>query len=93
MEAPSMGALGEVVNEESQCKVFPDGTKEWYNINRKFHRIEGPAVEWSNGTKEWWVNGKFLGNNDEGFWALWEKLTHEQRSNWKLLQWAPWVKS
>jgi len=34
-----------------------------------------------------------LGYGDEGFWALWEKLTEEERSNWKLLQWAPWVKS
>ena len=23
-----------------------------------FHREDGPAIEWADGTKEWWVNGK-----------------------------------
>jgi hypothetical protein len=22
------------------------------------HREDGPAVEWKNGMKEWWINGK-----------------------------------
>lgn len=22
------------------------------------HREDGPAVEWENGDKEWWINGK-----------------------------------
>jgi len=109
-----MGALGEVVSEESQCKVLPDGTKEWWH-NGKLHRTNGPAVEEADGTKEWWFegklhrtngpavehvdndpswyfNGRWLGYEDEGFWALWELLTPEERSDWKLLQWAPWVK-
>jgi len=24
------------------------------------HREDGPAVEWINGTKQWWLNGKQL---------------------------------
>ena len=23
-----------------------------------FHRLDGPAIEWTNGDKEWWQNGK-----------------------------------
>jgi hypothetical protein len=23
----------------------------------KYHREDGPAVEWANGSKEWWLNG------------------------------------
>ncbi len=133
-----MGTLGEVMNEKPQCKVFPDGTKEW-SLNGERHRSDGPALEWTDGNKEWWFNGerhrtdgpalecangtkawwfcgkrhridgpaleganvnkqwwfngKLLGFEDEGFWALWELLTPEERSDWKLLQWAPWVKS
>ena len=28
------------------------------NVKGKLHRLDGPACEWANGTKEWWVNGK-----------------------------------
>ena len=29
-----------------------------YYINGKFHRIDGPAIVWSDGTKVWYLNGK-----------------------------------
>ena len=32
------------------------GTKRWY-LNDKLHRIDGPAVEYEDGSKEWWING------------------------------------
>ena len=35
---------------ESCCK------KEWYK-NGQLHRLDGPAVEWKDGTKEWYKNG------------------------------------
>jgi hypothetical protein len=125
------------MNEESQCKILPNGNKEWW-LNGKLHHTNGPAIEWTDGHKEWWLNGKphrtdgpaiertngikewwfrgkrhrtdgpalecangtnvwwfyekMLGYEDEGFWALWELLSEEERSDWKLLQWAPWVK-
>ena len=30
----------------------------WYNDKDQFHRLDGPAVEGTNGYKEWWVEGK-----------------------------------
>jgi len=36
-------------------------------------------VEHSGGPINWWVNNKYLGNDVEGFWALWELLSNEQR--------------
>jgi len=126
------------MNEESQCKILPNGNKQWW-LNGELHRFEGPAIEWTDGHKEWWLNGKphrtdgpaiewadgdkewrfegklhrtngpaveyvdndpswyfngrWLGFGDVGFWALWDLLDEEQRSDWKLLQYAPWVKS
>ena len=53
----------------------------------------GAGVEYGDYVPLWYFNGRWLGYEDEGFWALWELLTPEERSDWKLLQWAPWVKS
>ncbi len=38
--------------------VDNDKTIRWYNDKEKFHRLDGPAVEWANGSKEWYVDGK-----------------------------------
>ena len=32
------------------------GNKYWY-FNGQLHRVDGPAIENSNGYKEWWLNG------------------------------------
>jgi hypothetical protein len=37
---------------------FLSGTKCWYK-ERKYHRLDGPACEYSNGDKEWMIEGKF----------------------------------
>ena len=36
---------------------YPDGTKCWY-LNNKYHREDGPAIEFLDGAKEWYWNGK-----------------------------------
>jgi hypothetical protein len=37
--------------------VDDDGTKFWYRAG-KWHREDGPAIEWANGDKQWYRNGK-----------------------------------
>ena len=37
---------------------YPNGTKKWY-LNRKYHRVDGPAVEDADGSKYWYLNGQF----------------------------------
>ena len=32
--------------------------KEYKNENGEYHRTDGPAIERSDGTKEWWINGE-----------------------------------
>jgi hypothetical protein len=41
-------------------KVTVDNHKtiRWYNDKGKFHRLDGPAIEYANGAKVWYVNGK-----------------------------------
>ena len=33
---------------------LPDGSKAWM-LNGNLHRETGPAIEWANGFKEWYV--------------------------------------
>ena len=41
---------------EYNVKVFEDRT-EW-RLDGSFHREDGPAIVWSNGTKFWYRHGK-----------------------------------
>jgi hypothetical protein len=31
-----------------ECRIYDDGDKFWY-LNGKYHRTDGPAIEWANG--------------------------------------------
>lgn len=58
--------------------------KEWGNESYRFHRDSGPAYicYYPDGSIHWeafYVAGKFLGREKEGFWALWEILTEVER--------------
>ncbi len=33
-------------------------TIRWYNDKEKLHRLDGPAFEYANGDKAWYVDGK-----------------------------------
>ena len=68
-------------------KVGENKTKHWY-LNGKFHREDGPAVEWANGTKWWCLNDKL--HREDGpaieyadgtkYWYLnGEQLTEKER--------------
>ena len=56
------------------------GTKHWYNEKGKYHRENGPAIEFTNGSKFWIINGKLHredgpaiertdGSNKEEWWV------------------------
>ena len=42
-----------------ECKTRPNGDREWW-LNGRYHREDGPAIEWANGTKKWYLNGEEL---------------------------------
>ena len=42
---------------EYKIKIYEDRT-EWYNLKGQLHREGGPAIEYANGTKSWYLNGK-----------------------------------
>jgi hypothetical protein len=54
------------------------GTKIWKLPNGNCHREDGPAIEYSHGTKSWYINGKlhredgpaFERNDGYKYWYL-----------------------
>ena len=47
------------VKEQPECEVDKNGTKRWY-LNDELHREDGPAVEHTDGGKEWWLHDKLV---------------------------------
>lgn len=56
-------------------------------LNGQQHRDDGPAVEWSDGGKEWWKNGKRsrddgpaveLANGTKEWWVAGQRMLEEQ---------------
>jgi hypothetical protein len=45
------------MDDESYLETDRYGTKFWKNKKRLLHRLDGPAIEWPNGYKEWCKNG------------------------------------
>lgn len=43
---------------KSTMSIDQYGNRHWRNDVSKFHREEGPAIEWVGGSKSWWFNGK-----------------------------------
>ena len=35
-----------------------------YYVNNLLHRDNGPAKEYHDGNKEWWLNGNYYGENN-----------------------------
>lgn len=42
----------------SKLKIDKNGDRFWLNEDGMLHRIDGPAVEENNGSKEWFFNGE-----------------------------------
>ena len=79
---------GQFHRTDGPAREYSDGSKEWY-INGRLHRIDGPAIMIPEDDKGWYINGKWLGINDKGFWALWDRLTLEQKQDSTLLSYLP----
>jgi len=37
------------------CKINQNGTKWWF-LNGKYHREDGPAIEYEDGRQHWFIN-------------------------------------
>ena len=43
--------------------IWSFNTKEWWQ-NGKRHREDGPAIEHSDGRREWYLNGQWVNERD-----------------------------
>ena len=50
----------DVTERKEQGWVMECGHKVWRNAGSVRHRENGPAVEYSDGTTEWWIEGRQL---------------------------------
>jgi hypothetical protein len=42
-----------------EVREYPSGTKFWF-LQGKYHREDGPAIEWAYGDGSWWINDKLI---------------------------------
>ena len=45
------------MKEQVYQVIVTEEKTEWRNAQGQLHRLDGPAVEWADGTKFWWQNG------------------------------------
>jgi len=48
---------------EYKVTVYIDRT-EWFNIQGQRHREDGPAIEYANGSRFWYLNGKAISEKE-----------------------------
>ncbi len=45
------------MDSKSTMRIDKNGNKYWTKNDGLLHRLDGPAMEWANGHKEWYKNG------------------------------------
>ena len=71
--------------EQPECRVDEYGTKGWY-LRGRWHREDGPAIEWADGRKQWRLNGLLHRENGpaieqpDGYkeWYLHNEIVHPE---------------
>jgi hypothetical protein len=46
----------------------------YYYLNNDLHRLDGPAIEYLDGTKDWWIEGKRIYCNSQKEFERYIKL-------------------
>jgi hypothetical protein len=57
MKTIKINSRNSIPNNFTGIAKYLDGSKEWYKEG-KFHREDGPAIEFTNETKHWYKEGK-----------------------------------
>ena len=82
------------MTEQPKSYINKNGDNIWYLPSKGkscWHRLDGPAVEYNDGIKQWWVNGKqhrldgpaFEGvNGTKMWWVNGKTLPTEEVEDW-----------
>ena len=57
--------------------TLPSGSKIHYDANNRIHRLDGPAIEYFSGRKQWWIHGEFIHDECDGKMSKENKLRFE----------------
>ena len=66
------------------------GTRIYRNSSSERHRQHGPAVEWADGSKSWWLNGRLhrvdgpaieCASGAKFWWLNGEEVTYEEHAH------------
>jgi len=60
------------------------GAKHWCDVDGEFHREDGPAWEWADGSKFWYIHGRE--HREDGPAREWADGTKEWWINKKLIK-------
>ena len=88
------GQMDKIMN--SKLRVYPDGTKRWYNERGELHREENdlPAIEYADGKKAWYKNGQLHRDNDLPaviyYWG--DKYWYKNGFAYRFDNWIVWNK-
>jgi hypothetical protein len=65
------------MDDEYFIEIDKWGNKHWRNKDGEFHRLDGPAIEWPNGDKQWWKKRNLHRSDgpaiEEGGYKAWWK--------------------
>jgi hypothetical protein len=53
-------SFNEVLSNEKEYKNYKYWVIKYLNEDNEYHRLDGPAIEYSDGEKEYWYNDKFI---------------------------------
>jgi hypothetical protein len=68
--------MSDVYDEDGKYKpnlngeLDEDGDRLWTNSEGEYHREDGPAIEYADGDKYWYINGKYFSKDE---WLQWLK--------------------
>jgi hypothetical protein len=77
------------MHSESTLEMDEFGNKWWKNKDGKIHRLDGPAVEFNSGYKEWWFEGRIhredgpavvFPSGDKNWWL--DSINYKTKEDW-----------
>ena len=83
------------LDNSAKCIIDARGNKRW-RLNGKFHRTDGPAIEFANGDKYWHLNGKCHrtdgpaiehANGGKAWWVNGKEYSEEEFNQVKEVLW------
>jgi hypothetical protein len=45
-------------------KLYKNGDKTWKNPAGQYHRTDGHAIKYADGSKQWWYKGKHISKKE-----------------------------